>query len=148
MTEYFKYPAICTGSRVCRLVLWWIGICIPYYIAYLMDDDHTRQNTSHDCLEKWNIYIYIFYGKQNSWLHHEKVCLESKEYTLLIIIIWVHKTSLKSVTSLMIEVPIPNQQSERSCIYVSILPISSIVYWSLELFRLCGTFLFCFSYNH
>jgi hypothetical protein len=53
---------------------------------------------------------------------------------------WSHKTSLTTLH--FIEIPVPNQESERSCIWsvfvVSMLPL--FFYLTLELFRQCGIF--------
>ena len=55
--------------------------------------------------------------------------------------IWVHKTSLNP--QFFIEVPVPSQESERSCICV--LGVSNLLLLTImELFRQCG--IFCFNY--
>ena len=58
--------------------------------------------------------------------------------------VWVHKTILSSPR--YIEVPVPNQERQLSCIcvlVVSILHLSTI-YLILELFRQCG--IICISF--
>jgi hypothetical protein len=57
--------------------------------------------------------------------------------------VWVHQTSL--TPPLIIEVPVPDQESERSCICVlevSVLPLGTVcfLFWILELFRKCDIF--------
>jgi len=67
---------------------------------------------------------------------HDRIISQRGEF-------WSHKTSL--TLPLFIEVPVPSQESERSCICVlgvSILPLSTILI--LELFRQCG--ILCFSF--
>ena len=58
-------------------------------------------------------------------------------YTIHVFICWP-KTSL--TPSLFLEVPVPNEESERLCICVldvSIVPLVTIFYWILELLREC-----------
>jgi hypothetical protein len=60
---------------------------------------------------------------------------------------WAHKTSL--IPPLIIEVPVPSQESERSCICVLevlIFTLSTIFLLNLELFRQCGVFLSTFAH--
>ena len=57
---------------------------------------------------------------------------------------WTHSTSL--IPPLFIEVPVPNQEIERSCICVLVVSICLFLrfwYLILELFGQCGV-LFCF----
>ena len=67
--------------------------------------------------------------------------------------VWTHKTSLKTlIVTIFIEVPVPNQKSELSCICmlgVTIFPLSEILIWFLN-FWIFPTvvFCFCFSFYH
>jgi hypothetical protein len=57
--------------------------------------------------------------------------------------VWTHTIGL--TPSILIEVSVSLQESERSCIRVLgiwILPLSTILMFELEFFRQCGSFLF------
>ena len=63
--------------------------------------------------------------------------------------VWAHKTSL--TPPLLIEMPVPSQESELSCIcvlMVSILPFSKNFYIEFfEMFRYCSIFCFSFQFS-
>jgi hypothetical protein len=81
------------------------------------------------------MFKYIAVDKQQSIVYHVSHDLHS--YILYVVLVFVDKTS--SIPPLFIELPVPNQESERSSI--------CLLGYRFCLFLLCFFFSFCFHFN-
>ena len=94
-------------------------------------------------MENKTTTCFFFHPGKQSMLMSSKSRADLIQYQMIMRRgeIWVHKTSLNP--QCFIEVPVPSQESERSCICV--LGVSNLLLLTImELFRQCG--IFCFYY--